>query len=84
MKSGKIISSGVKSLFKAAKNAATGVDQVASEEVIKARLELCNRCPKLLLTRQCGECLCFVDLKTKLKQEKCPLDKWKEEGEENG
>lgn len=70
------LSSGIKSLFTAAKNAAQGIDQSVPEAVLNARLELCNACPRLSVTRQCKECLCFVDLKTKLRQEKCPLDKW--------
>ncbi len=71
-----VLKNGFKSLITVAKNAANGVDQSVNEETRKQRIELCNDCPKLMITRQCAECLCFVDLKTKLKQEKCPLDKW--------
>lgn len=71
-----LFKNGISSLFEAAKNLATGVDQSVPVEVHAVRIETCNGCPKLMVTRQCGECLCFVDLKTKLRQEKCPLDKW--------
>lgn len=71
-----VLKSGFKSLFTAAKNVVNGVDQTVTEDIKYERKEICNGCPKLLKTRQCGECLCFVDLKTTLKQEKCPLNKW--------
>lgn len=71
------LTSGFSSLFTAAKNIASGVDQYVEDDVYNHRLDLCNNCPKLInLTGQCGECLCFVKLKTKLKQEQCPLSKW--------
>ena len=72
------LKSGFKSLFNVAKNIAAGNDQSVTEEVRNDRISLCNGCPKLMVTRQCSECLCFVDLKTKLKQESCPLKKWGE------
>lgn len=72
-----VLKSGLKSLFKAAKNAATGVDQYVSEETAKARQDICNGCPKrIALTNQCGVCKCFLSAKTKLKQESCPEGKW--------
>lgn len=72
------IKDGLKSLFTIAKNIADGIDQYVSEDIKNERLSLCNACPKLTATRQCSECLCFIDFKTTLKQEKCPLDKWTE------
>ena len=42
-----------------------------------ARLEICNACEHLTrYSRQCKKCGCVVALKTKLKSEKCPIDKW--------
>ena len=70
------IKSGFKSLFTAGANFVNGVDQTVSETTKFERRAICNGCPKLLITRQCGECLCFVDLKTTLKQEHCPDNKW--------
>jgi hypothetical protein len=70
------LKSGAKSLFTIAKNAAKGIDQSVPKEVEKTRIDLCNGCDKLTVTRQCSECLCFVDAKTKFKQEECPLKKW--------
>lgn len=70
------VSSGMSSLFKIAENMAKGVDQYVSEPVKSSRLDKCNKCPHLMKTRQCAECYCFVDMKTKYKQEKCPIGKW--------
>lgn len=72
------LKNGLNSLFSVAKNMATGTAQLVSEDIKNERKAICNDCPKLMITRQCGECLCFVDLKTTLKQEKCPLDRWEE------
>lgn len=70
------VTKGVSSLFKIAENMAKGVNQYVTEKVKSQRLEECNNCPSLLQTRQCAECYCFVDMKTKYKQEKCPIGKW--------
>lgn len=71
-----VLKNGFKSLFNVAKNFATGTEQIVEDKVKFERKAICEGCPKLLATRQCGECLCFIDLKTTLKQEKCPLSKW--------
>lgn len=48
-----------------------------SDETAMARLAICEVCPSLLkVTHQCRECGCFMKLKTKLANAKCPLDKW--------
>lgn len=46
------------------------------EQVAVERIAICNQCPKLLPTRQCVECGCFMDAKTKLPNAECPLGKW--------
>lgn len=52
-------------------------NEVASDEVIAVRIALCNNCEHLFkLTKNCKKCGCFVDLKTKMAQQKCPIDKW--------
>ena len=40
------------------------------------RLNVCNICDRLSITRQCKECGCFVDLKVKYHKSNCPLNKW--------
>lgn len=48
-----------------------------SEEVEKARYEICEQCPELLeITKQCKQCGCFMKAKTKIANATCPLNKW--------
>lgn len=70
------LKNGAKSLFTIAKNKAKGIDQSVPQEVADNRLKICNACENLNKIRQCTQCLCFVDLKTKIKQEACPIGKW--------
>lgn len=48
-----------------------------SEDESQSRLDMCNDCDSLIkLTKQCKECGCFMPLKVKLKNARCPLSKW--------
>jgi hypothetical protein len=50
---------------------------IASKEVKKQRLDICNACDKFIAeTSQCGECLCFMNIKAALSRSKCPIGKW--------
>lgn len=52
-------------------------EKVPEDKAIRDhRINTCNSCPELLKTRQCRKCGCFVDAKTKLRNEACPLKKW--------
>lgn len=51
-------------------------DMVSDEELSNNRIEVCNSCEFLLITRNCSKCGCFVDAKTKLLRAGCPLGKW--------
>jgi hypothetical protein len=52
----------------------------ASEEVAKKRLKICMSCDRLIKsTKQCKECKCFMNLKTKLAIASCPIGKWSAE-----
>ena len=43
----------------------------------QARLTICYECEHLdMMTGQCQKCWCFVHLKVKWADEKCPLRKW--------
>lgn len=54
-----------------------GYRVLADFELQEKREVMCVQCPRYLHeTHQCGACLCFVDAKTALNTEKCPLDKW--------
>ena len=46
----------------------------------KERMSICRKCEKLNpLLVQCKECGCLLVLKTKMKNQDCPLNKWEEE-----
>lgn len=48
-----------------------------SEEEASRRFAICEECPRLVkLTKQCKECGCFMNLKTKLEKAECPIGKW--------
>lgn len=50
----------------------------------KERLEICKGCDKLEIyldkIYRCSECKCVLNIKARMKSQKCPLDKW---GREN-
>lgn len=49
------------------------VDNKLSEK----RLKICQQCPELIkLTNQCKKCGCFMNLKVKLENASCPIEKW--------
>lgn len=50
---------------------------VDDEKIAEKRFEICKTCPELVkLTHQCKKCGCFMKLKTKLHDAKCPIEKW--------
>jgi hypothetical protein len=50
---------------------------ITQEEIAVERMKVCNDCSyKTKLSNQCSLCHCFLDLKTKLVQSSCPIDKW--------
>lgn len=49
----------------------------ASETLAKQRFDICKTCPEFIsLTTQCKQCGCFMAVKTKLEEAKCPIEKW--------
>lgn len=65
------------------KNGVTPLDALnpktkrTSEELSEKRYSICLECPELInLTKQCKQCGCFMNVKTKLESAKCPLGKW--------
>jgi hypothetical protein len=51
--------------------------KTVDDETQKSRLDICYTCPHLTkLTHQCKKCGCFMNLKTKLSEAKCPENKW--------
>ena len=53
-------------------------------EFTDARLAVCRTCDKGYYKKEkylrlfCAECKCFIPAKARVKDEKCPLDKWKD------
>jgi hypothetical protein len=51
--------------------------QKADIDISEARFEICLSCPELIkITKQCKQCGCFMNAKTKLKHASCPIRKW--------
>lgn len=51
--------------------------QKVENEIAEERLNICKECPEFIkLTSQCKECGCIMNLKTKLPNASCPLNKW--------
>jgi len=41
------------------------------------RIKICKTCPNYIhFTGQCKKCWCFMSIKAKLKNSKCPISKW--------
>lgn len=50
---------------------------MAEGELAAIRLKECEACQHFRkLTRQCDLCGCWLDLKTKLLEASCPIEKW--------
>lgn len=50
-----------------------------SAEVQKERFDICLSCDKLYFpTKTCRVCGCFMNLKTWMPEQSCPLKKWSE------
>jgi len=53
------------------------LQELASDDVQKDRINICNSCEFLFTpTRNCKKCGCFVDAKTRLQSSSCPINKW--------
>lgn len=68
------MSYGIKDVIK---DELSGTADKLSKEDQFCRLEVCNTCDHLRkLSRQCGLCGCFIDLKVKYRNSECDADKW--------
>ena len=53
------------------------IADVADDELAERRMEICRACPfYVALTHQCRKCGCIMNLKTKIRDAKCPEGKW--------
>lgn len=49
----------------------------SEEDLVNSRLEICRSCEFFRArTETCKKCGCFMKLKTKLHNAKCPIGKW--------
>ena len=52
--------------------------ELVSELKYKERMNICKMCDKFInLTKQCGDCFCFLPIKARVKIATCPQGKWK-------
>jgi len=55
----------------------------AKPETQEKRALICSECPELIKeTFRCGKCGCFLKYKIAWSTTSCPIDKWKEEEED--
>ena len=52
---------------------------VKNHSVSEDRLKICQSCEFYKVTTQCGKCGCFMPLKVKLAEARCPVGKWEKE-----
>lgn len=53
--------------------ALSNVDEIT----YRTRINICKMCPALNTLNVCKDCLCFMNVKAKLKSQSCPRNKWK-------
>ena len=52
--------------------------ELVSKSKYNERMNICKMCNKFkTLTKQCGDCFCFLPIKAKVKIATCPQGKWK-------
>ena len=53
------------------------IDPLLKKEEAQKRFNICINCESFIKqTTMCKECLCIMKFKCKLKNAKCPLNKW--------
>lgn len=51
--------------------------KIVEDEKYSSRMSICESCPKFIkATKQCKECGCFMNVKSRLEHAECPLGKW--------
>ena len=54
-----------------------GIIPLSTDELAAERMKLCEECPQFKkLLRQCDLCGCFLDMKVKVLNAQCPIQKW--------
>ena len=47
----------------------------SEKELVEERMAICQTCP-FFTGKRCRKCVCFMALKTTLRQASCPIGKW--------
>lgn len=55
-----------------------------SEEIANQRLEICKACPELIPGTRCRLCGCYMVVKTKVANARCPAHRWPDDLQEKG
>jgi hypothetical protein len=64
-------------IIKVIKDFLTGTLKFADPETVKNRREICETCEaRNPILNTCTVCNCLIKAKTKLLDEKCPMEKW--------
>jgi hypothetical protein len=70
-------SAAVGAAYRAAKSGAMRQKVVSSKEEKERRLAICKECEFFQASPlKCRKCGCFLQLKTRLETEHCPIGKW--------
>lgn len=75
-----------KSFFQSAADTATRLakdPRRAPTPIQEYRLKVCGSCEHFTDSGRCDLCGCYMDLKVRHRNLKCPIDKWKEWIDEN-
>ena len=54
---------------------------IYDEEILNMRWDLCSSCEFLTDTNKCVQCGCFMKVKHRLAQARCPIGKWEKHTE---
>jgi hypothetical protein len=75
--SGNLVANAAGAAFRLGKAAVLGHQIVSSKEEIDRRLSICRACEFFQPSgMRCLKCGCFLNLKTRLETEHCPIAKW--------
>lgn len=70
----------IEATTKATQEALNGGEIFTSDQIQEQRLLICSVCDSLDKdTARCTECGCFVQIKSRVTTEQCPLGKWDDE-----
>ena len=72
---GQMVKNAAGSFTRNLKSLAEGNPINADPDVIAERRAICDSC-EYMTNKRCGKCGCWLQYKTALRAEKCPIEKW--------